>query len=447
MPRLWRLLDPHRHAADAARDRPAPRDHRVHVGYRLRGPLPVLHEHLRDALDPRSCAGGRNRTGHGPPRPRRLGRRRRRRHVVDRRQPPDPRDAAQRRTSRSCCSTTRSTGSPRASTRRRSEVGKVTKSTPMGSLDEPFNPVRSHSAPRRRSWPAPTTWIASTCRRCSVGPTITRVRRWSRSSRTATSSTTAPSRRSPRRTSATRCSSISSTASRCASAPTASRRGARPHGGVQDRRGRRRRRGRHHRPRRDDAAIRASRSLCRDCRAGPTSRRRSGSSAPSTGPSTPARSPPAAGGAQQQKGPRRPPCAPALPADLDGQLSAGTRPGCSTSTASSGSVTSRSPELPTPWPSRQRTGASMLFVTNMTRLTVGEQEAKLARHGIDADGRVVTSAMAAATWCDAGRAGARRRRPRRRRGARGPRGRDRRPPDARVTWWSSGWIPRSTTTR
>lgn len=33
----------------------------------------------------------------------------------------------------------------------------------------------------------------------------------------------------------------------------------------------------------------------------------------------------------------------------------------------------------------------------MSRLTVGEQEAKLARHGIDAVGRVVTSAMAAAS--------------------------------------------------
>ena len=44
-----------------------------------------------------------------------------------------------------------------------SEVGKVTKSTPFGSLDHPFNPISAGA--RRRghaSWPAPTTWTAST---------------------------------------------------------------------------------------------------------------------------------------------------------------------------------------------------------------------------------------------------------------------------------------------
>lgn len=40
-----------------------------------------------------------------------------------------------------------------------------------------------------------------------------------------------------------------------------------------------------------------------------------------------------------------------------------------------------------------------VFVTNMSRLTVADQEAKLARHGIDAAGRVVTSSMAAARCC------------------------------------------------
>ena len=43
-----------------------------------------------------------------------------------------------------------------------SEVGKVTKSTPFGSLDQPFNPVSWRWGPRRRSSPAPTTWTAST---------------------------------------------------------------------------------------------------------------------------------------------------------------------------------------------------------------------------------------------------------------------------------------------
>lgn len=40
-------------------------------------------------------------------------------------------------------------------------------------------------------------------------------------------------------------------------------------------------------------------------------------------------------------------------------------------------------------------GAEVLFVTNMSRLTEAEQEAKLAGHGIDARGSVLTSAMAA----------------------------------------------------
>ena len=74
----------------------APGGHRLHLGNRLRGAVPVLHEHLRDALDPRALAGDRDRPRHGPSRSRRVGRRRRRRHVVDRRQPPDPRAATQR---------------------------------------------------------------------------------------------------------------------------------------------------------------------------------------------------------------------------------------------------------------------------------------------------------------------------------------------------------------
>ena len=43
-----------------------------------------------------------------------------------------------------------------------------------------------------------------------------------------------------------------------------------------------------------------------------------------------------------------------------------------------------------------------VFVTNMSRLTVADQEAKLARHGIDGRDRVITSAMAAALLVDAG---------------------------------------------
>ena len=64
-------------------------------GHRVRRPLPVLHEHLRDALDPRAGAGHRHRAGHGPTGPPRVRGHRRRRFALDRRQPPDPRPPAE----------------------------------------------------------------------------------------------------------------------------------------------------------------------------------------------------------------------------------------------------------------------------------------------------------------------------------------------------------------
>ena len=77
-----------------------------------------------------------------------------------------------------------------------SEIGKVTKSTPMGSLDQPFNPVslalgaegdvrRAH---RRLRPQAPHRGAARPRQR-------TGARRWWRSTRTARSSTTARSTR------------------------------------------------------------------------------------------------------------------------------------------------------------------------------------------------------------------------------------------------------------
>ncbi len=50
----------------------------------------------------------------------------------------------------------------------------------------------------------------------------------------------------------------------------------------------------------------------------------------------------------------------------------------------------------------QELGAPVLFVTNMSRFTEAEQEAKLASHGIDATGSVVTSAMAAGQLVEPG---------------------------------------------
>lgn len=50
----------------------------------------------------------------------------------------------------------------------------------------------------------------------------------------------------------------------------------------------------------------------------------------------------------------------------------------------------------------QESGREVWFVTNMSALPVTTMEAKLARHGIAAEGRVVTSAMAAARLVDPG---------------------------------------------
>lgn len=50
----------------------------------------------------------------------------------------------------------------------------------------------------------------------------------------------------------------------------------------------------------------------------------------------------------------------------------------------------------------QEAGAPVLFVTNMSRLTEAEQEAKLASHGIDATRAVLTSAMAAGSYVSPG---------------------------------------------
>jgi len=50
----------------------------------------------------------------------------------------------------------------------------------------------------------------------------------------------------------------------------------------------------------------------------------------------------------------------------------------------------------------QARGEAVVFVTNNSAVPVGEVEAKLARHGIDAAGMVLTSAMAAAERVDPG---------------------------------------------
>ena len=100
-----------------------------------------------------------------------------------------------------------------------SEAGKVTKSTPMGSLDHPFNPVSlalgAEATFVARTIDSDRKHLTACCRR----PRPTAARRWWRSTRTARSSTTAPS--TPSRTATRRPprSSRSSTASRSGSVP------------------------------------------------------------------------------------------------------------------------------------------------------------------------------------------------------------------------------------
>ena len=96
VPGLRRLRDPRRGAELHARARHPAREHRLHLGDRLRRALPVLHGDLRDPLDPRPRAGDRDRARALAARPLGLGRDRRRRRALDRRQPPDPRAAPQR---------------------------------------------------------------------------------------------------------------------------------------------------------------------------------------------------------------------------------------------------------------------------------------------------------------------------------------------------------------
>ena len=139
-----------------------PREHRVRVRHRLRGPVPVLHEHLRDALHPRPRAGDRHRAGRGPPRPRRVGRHRRRRRAVDRRQPPHPRAAPQRQPHDPAVQQPdlRPDQGPVLADERGRQGHQVARRSARSTSRSTRSAWRS--APRPPSWPAPTTWTAST---------------------------------------------------------------------------------------------------------------------------------------------------------------------------------------------------------------------------------------------------------------------------------------------
>ena len=103
-----------------------------------------------------------------------------------------------------------------------SELGKITKSTPFGVADHPFNPVALALGAEATSSRGRSTATATTSPRCCAPPPPTRARRWSRSTRTARCSTTARSRRSPTRRPRTPTRSAWRPASPSASAPTTS---------------------------------------------------------------------------------------------------------------------------------------------------------------------------------------------------------------------------------
>ena len=221
MPGLRRLLDPRRGAAALRRARRQAREPGVRVGHRLRGALPVLHEHLRvHSIHGRAPAVA---TGVGVARPDldvwviggdgdmlSIGGN----HLIH----------ALRRNvnlkilmfNNQIYGLTKGQYSPT------SEVGKVTKSTPFGSLDHPFNPIsvalgaeatfvaRTHDMDRKHMMEMFRRGARAPGRGVRRGvPELQRLQR--RRVR----------RRSPPRTRAPTCSSTSSTVSRSASAPTA----------------------------------------------------------------------------------------------------------------------------------------------------------------------------------------------------------------------------------
>jgi len=133
------------------------------TGIGLRRALRLLHGHLWDARDPRPGASAGDRDRDLTRGPLGLGRLRRRRLALDRRQPPDPRPAAATSRSSCCCSNNQIYGLTKGQYSPTSETGKITKSTPFGSEDHPFNPARPwRSAPTPPSSPARSTSRRST---------------------------------------------------------------------------------------------------------------------------------------------------------------------------------------------------------------------------------------------------------------------------------------------
>ena len=222
MPGLRRLRDPRGRPGLLPRARHPARAGRVRHGHRLRGPLRVLHGHVRDARHPRPRARAGDRPGGRAAGPLDLGRDRRRRRAVDRRQPPDPRAAPQR------------AGEDPAVQQPdlRAHQGPGVADVRARQGDE-VDAVRLASTTRSTrsslALGAEATFVARTIDtdkqhlpRCCARPPRTRARRSSRSTRTARCSTTARSTRcATRGQSARQPDPRSSTASRSASASRA----------------------------------------------------------------------------------------------------------------------------------------------------------------------------------------------------------------------------------
>ncbi len=66
-----------------------------------------------------------------------------------------------------------------------SKLGKITKTSPYGTVEKPFNPASWSSAPRAPSSPAPSTWRSVSRKTAWWPPRCTRACRWSRCCKTA----------------------------------------------------------------------------------------------------------------------------------------------------------------------------------------------------------------------------------------------------------------------
>ena len=196
---------------------------RLRVRHRLRRALPLLHEHVRVALDPRSCTRGRDGSRARPARPRRVGDRRRRRHALDRWEPPDPCAAQEHQPQDHHVQQPdlRPDQGPVLAHERSGQDHKVVALRLARHTVQP----RLGGARGRGDVRGPHPRHGS---QAHDGDAAARARapgqrRSWRSTRTATSSTTPPSRASPRRRCAPTCSSSCTRASRSGSARTATR--------------------------------------------------------------------------------------------------------------------------------------------------------------------------------------------------------------------------------